>query len=81
MNSEQSKLRQHEQAEQESVTSQFHDQQQDQAQAQGREFVTVDDLLRYDSERNPVPTEVSEKLGKSLEAEKPPQPWYKKVFR
>jgi len=80
MNSEQSKLRQHEQAEQESVTSQFHDQ-QDQAQAQGREFVTVDDLLRYDSEQNPVPTEVSEKLGKSLEAEKSQQPWYKKVFR
>ena len=75
MSAEQSKLRQ--QAEQE---------QQQQIQSavnQGtvKEFATVDDLLRYDSEQNPVPGEVAERLGKSLEAEpKPEQPWYKKLF-
>jgi hypothetical protein len=75
MSAEQSKLRQH--AEQEQA-----------AQVQStlnhgevKEFATVDDLLRYDSEQNPVPGDVAERLGKSLDAEpKPEQPWYKKLF-
>ena len=76
MSAEQSKLRQ--QAEQEQATEQI---QQTVNQDTVKEFATVDDLLRYDSEQNPVPAEVAERLGKSLEAEpKPEQPWYKKLF-
>ena len=76
MSAEQSKLRQ--EAEQEQATEQI---QQTVNQGTVKEFATVDDLLRYDSEQNPVPAEVAERLGKSLEAEpKPEQPWYKKLF-
>jgi hypothetical protein len=75
MSAEQSKLRQQaEQEQQEQIQSAVN-------QGTVKEFATVDDLLRYDSEQNPVPAEVAEKLGKSLEAEpKPEQPWYKKLF-
>ena len=76
MSAEQSKLRQ--EAEQEQATEQI---QQTVNQGTVKEFATVDDLLRYDSEQNPVPGEVAERLGKSLDAEpKPEQPWYKKLF-
>jgi hypothetical protein len=76
MSAEQSKLRQ--EAEQEHATEQI---QQTVNQGTVKEFATVDDLLRYDSEQNPVPGEVAERLGKSLDAEpKPEQPWYKKLF-
>lgn len=77
MSAEHTNLRQRQHAEQENATEQF----QNNQQAQGKEFATVDDLLRYDSEQNPVPPEVAERLGESLEAEpKPPQPWYRKLF-
>jgi len=76
MSAEQSKLRQ--EAEQEQATEQI---QQTVNQGTVKEFATVDDLLRYDSEQNAVPGEVAERLGKSLDAEpKPEQPWYKKLF-
>ena len=75
MSAEQSKLRQEaEQEQQQQIQSAVN-------QGTVKEFATVDDLLRYDSEQNPVPGEVAERLGKSLEAEpKPEQPWYKKLF-
>ena len=59
---------------------QAHEQiQHTQSQAQVKEFATVDDLLRYDSEQNPIPPEDAERLNRSLEAEPKPQlPWYKK---
>jgi hypothetical protein len=76
MSAEQSKLRQ--QAEQEQTSAQV---QNTLNHGEVKEFATVDDLLRYDSEQNPVPGEVAERLGKSLEAEpKPELPWYKKLF-
>ena len=76
MSAEQSKLRQ--EAEQEQGAAQV---QNTLNHGEVKEFATVDDLLRYDSEQNPVPGEVAERLGKSLEAEpKPEQPWYKKLF-
>ena len=76
MKPEQTKLQQH--AEQEQAQEQI---QATQSQAQVKEFATVDDLLRYDSEQNPVPPEVAERLNRSLESEpKPPLPWYKKLF-
>jgi hypothetical protein len=75
MSAEQSKLRQ--QAEQEQAAQV----QNTLNQGEVKDFATVEDLLRYDSEQNPVPREVAERLGKSLEGEvKPEQPWYKKLF-
>jgi hypothetical protein len=77
MSAEHNNLRQRQLAEQENATEGI----QSTQQAQGLEFATVDDLLRHDSEQNPVPPEVGEKLGRSLEAEpKPQQPWYRKLF-
>ena len=50
-------------------------------QEQGREFASVDDLLRHDSEMNPVPPQVGERLNSSLAAEpKPERPWYKRLL-
>jgi hypothetical protein len=75
MSAEQSKLRQ--EAEQEQAAQV----QNTLNQGEVKDFATVEDLLRYDSEQNPVPTEVAERLGKSLEGEvKPEQPWYTKLF-
>ena len=77
MSSERTNLRQQHHAEQASAQGQF----QRTDQAQEREFGTVDDLLRYDSEQNPVPPEVADRLGRSLEAEpKTEKPWYKRLF-
>ena len=75
MNSEYSKLKQeqrqeHEQSVAEHVT-----------QTSGQQFARVEELLRCDSEQNPVPAEVGERLNASIAAEpKPAQPWYKKLF-
>jgi hypothetical protein len=78
MNPERTKLKQEIRAEQASAQEQF---QRTESQAQVKEFATVDDLLRFDSEQNPVPPEVADRLGRSLEAEpKPEKPWYKKLF-
>ena len=81
MNPEQSKLRQEQRTEQreESATEQM---QNSSNQSEVREFATVEELLRYDNEQNPVPSEVAEKLGKSLEAEPaaPRQSWFKKLL-
>ena len=77
MNPNQTNLHQRQRAGQEQAAAQF----QKSTQAQGKEFATVDDLLRHDSEQNPVPPEVAERLGRSLENErKPEQPWYKRIF-
>jgi hypothetical protein len=74
MNSENRKLRQ----------EQRHEQQQDfveQTAQQGQQFASVEDLLRYDNEQNPVPSEVAERLNRSIGAEpKPARPWYKSLF-
>jgi hypothetical protein len=79
MNPEQSKLRQEQREEQESATEQIQDISN---QSEVKEFATVEELLRYDSEQNPVPDAVAEKLGKSLEAEpaSPAQTWFQKLF-
>jgi len=78
MNPERSNLKQQQRAEQEHTQEQF---QHAQTQAQAQEFATVDDLLRFDSDQNPVPPEVGDRLNRSLAAEpKPEKPWYKKFF-
>ncbi|MGZ8900344.1 MAG: hypothetical protein ACXW3Z_09640 [Limisphaerales bacterium] len=77
MNPEQSKLRQEQR--EESATEHIQDISN---QSEVKEFATVEELLRYDTEQNPVPATVAEKLGKSLEAEPatPRQSWFKKLL-
>lgn len=78
MNPEQSQLRQQQRAEQEHTHGQF---QHGTTQAQVKEFASVDDLLRFDSDQNPVPAEVADRLNQSLAAEpKAQRPWYRKLF-
>jgi len=74
MSAEQSRLRQEQREEQKAEEVQGSGQ-------EGKEFATVEELLRYDSEQNPVPPEVAERLGKSLENEpKQEKPWYKRIL-
>ena len=74
MSAEQSRLRQEQRTEQTSAEV------QNSAQ-EGKEFATVEELLRYDSEQNPVPPAVAERLGRSLENEpKQEKPWYRRMF-
>jgi hypothetical protein len=76
MNSEDSRLRQEQRSD--------HDQQIVEhvaQQAEGQQFATVEDLLRYDSEQNPIPAEVSERLNASIAAEpKQSRSWLKGLF-
>ena len=81
MNPEQSKLRQEQREEQNHEQESAHFQEVSN-QSEVKEFATVEELLRYDAEQNPVPAEVAEKLGKSLAAEPaaPRQSWFKKLL-
>jgi len=77
MNPEFSKLRQ----EQRSEAEQSHEQiQGEQSQAKANEFANVDDLLRFDSDQNPVPPEVADRLNRSMAAGPKPRSWFKKLF-
>jgi len=79
MSAEQSRLRQEQREEQK--TEQRIDHVEASAQGEGKEFATVEELLRYDSEQNPVPPQVAERLGRTLENEpKQEKPWYKRIF-
>ncbi len=76
MNSENSRLRQEQRSDHEQQVIQ-----QVAQQTQGQQFSSVEELLRYDSEQNPVPAEVAERLNESIAAEpKQPRPWYKGLF-
>ncbi len=78
MSSERTNLRHQHQTEQVSSQGHFHE---TASQSQTKEFAAVEDLLRFDSEQNPVPPEVADRLGRSLAAEpKPEKPWYRKLF-
>jgi hypothetical protein len=56
--------------------------QSEQSQANAKEFANVDELLRFDSEQNPIPTVVVERLNKSLAAEpKAKRSWFDRLFR
>jgi hypothetical protein len=75
MSAEQSRLRQEQREEQKNEEIQAS------GQGEGNERATVEELLRYDSEQNPVPPGVAERLGRTLENEpKPEKPWYKRIF-
>jgi hypothetical protein len=74
MNSDRTKLRQEQHAEQEqSLTPQS-------TQVQSKEFSNVEDLLRYDSEQNPVPDEVALRLNAAIAAEPKAKSWFKSLF-
>jgi hypothetical protein len=50
-------------------------------QAEGQQFATVEELLRHDSDQNPVPAEVGERLNASIAAEpKQSRSWFKGLF-
>jgi hypothetical protein len=60
-------------------------QQQGQLQApqqQGRDFGSVEDMLRFDAAQNQVPPAVAQRLQESIEREQiqPPKPWWKRLF-
>ncbi len=74
MSTEFSRLRQEQRLDQ----KQF---QKGQSRIESKEFASVDDLLRHDSEQNPVPPEVGERLNNSLATEPSPgRPWYRRLF-
>ncbi|HTG43265.1 MAG TPA: hypothetical protein VK633_01915 [Verrucomicrobiae bacterium] len=76
MNGDYSKLRQEQRGEHEQRLTP-----QEQTATESREFKTVEELLRYDSEENPLPAEVGERLSSSIGSEaKPVQPWYKNLL-
>jgi hypothetical protein len=76
MNPEFPKLHQKEQLEEELNSSQKQEQ-----ETAGMEFNTIEDLLRHDSDQNPVPAEVAERLNRSIAAEpKPERSWIKRIF-
>jgi hypothetical protein len=76
MNSENPRLRQQQRSDHEQEVVE-----QVAQQAEGQQFDSVEELLRSDSEQNPVPAEVAERLNDSIAAEaKPARPWYKGLF-
>lgn len=75
MNPEPSKLR-HQEIEQQ--TAELHQTQQKQT---GREFASVEELIRQDAQNTPVPPVVAERLVESMAREpKPPRSWWRRIF-
>jgi hypothetical protein len=53
------------------------------SQAQtGREFVTAEELLRFDAAQTTVPPQIEERLKRSTQNAAPaqPRPWWKNLF-
>jgi hypothetical protein len=46
----------------------------------GREFASVEELLRFDESQVKPPPAIAERLKESLEKE-PAQPWWRRIFR
>ena len=75
MNSESSRLRQKQSEEL------AHETQSALQTEQGRKFDSVEEVLRYDREQNPVPPELADRVNQSIAAEpKPSQSWWKRLF-
>jgi hypothetical protein len=75
MNPDFSKLRQQQKAKEELT--------QNQGAAQGhnaREFSSIEEALRFDSNQNPVPPEVAERLNESIKKEPKPGNWWNRLF-
>jgi hypothetical protein len=77
MSTDFSKLRHEQQSESEGEGAS----KENQTEQNAKEFATVDDLLRFDSEQNPAPPEIAERLNRSIGAEpKPSRSWFKRIF-
>jgi hypothetical protein len=74
MNSERPKLQHRTQEEQQTTNLQAS------AGAKPVEFATVEEMLRYDSEQNPVPAEVAARLNNSVAAEPKRKSWFRNLF-
>jgi len=49
--------------------------------AQGKEFSSVEEMLRFDASQNPPPESIRNRLQSSVEVEAVPQkPWWKRWF-
>ena len=63
-------------AEEQGVSGQKH-----QATAQGKEFANVEEMLRLDATQVTPPSQLDERVKRSLEAEPSPKvAWWKKLF-
>ena len=50
-------------------------------QPAGREFASVDEIIRFDAARTVVPPEIAQRLKKSTNAEpKPDRTWWRRFF-
>lgn len=48
---------------------------------EGREFARVEEILQFDSEQNPVPPEVAERVNETIGREPPTrQSWWQRIF-
>jgi hypothetical protein len=75
MNSDRSKLKQIETEQQQNTHS-------TETQSSEKVFNGVEEILRYDSDQNPVPASVAERLNESLTKEpKPEVSWWKKMLK
>ena len=76
MNNDFSKLHLHQHQDEESVS--LH---QATSQLQGREFASVEEMIRTDQEQVEVPAAVAERLNESISKEpKPERPWWKRLL-
>ena len=76
MNPDPAKLRQQQQAEAVSET------QVNQAGPSGQEFQSLEEMIRFDASKSPVPDRVAERLKESIAREAPPPPrsWWQRLF-
>ena len=74
MNSERSKLQHRTEEEQQSAGI------ESSTASNSLEFASVEEMLRYDSEQNPVPPEVADRVNQSIAAEPKPKSWLKSLF-
>jgi hypothetical protein len=55
--------------------------QQTNQQPGGKEFSSVEEMLRFDAAQTQVPEQIGLRLRASLEAEEAPRPWWRRWLR
>lgn len=76
MNSDPSKLRHQHQHQEDSAVHHAAE-----LENQQRDFSSVEELIRYDSEQTPVPKEIAARVNESIGNEaKPARPWWRRLF-
>ena len=64
-----------------SPQEQQHASEQQTQQPAGREFASVEEMLRYDAAQTPVPPAIAQRLEKSIgEAPQPKPAWWERLF-